>query len=423
MLRHIINLLWSSRRRNLWIMLELIVIAIVSWVIVDPLFVLKYNQSISNGYEAEGLYRLELTRNSADTVSVPMDDYRRIIQNLRNHRDIESATCVLSGAYPSSPGNSMNQLFKDTTKVVTTYIPFFSHSGFFQTWRFRSATDGTWETLENLNTPAGSVILTEDAAFLLSGGGNLVGQSVYSVRDTTEFPVVGVTQPIKMRNSMQPYLVRLVSLGNEEQMPDFAFNSSLRIFFRTKANVTEAHFMEEFMLWIDDNLSSGSLIFSKLAPFWQVQNESDLREGVTNEIQMKYVLAYFFMINLLLAVCGTFWLHTRTRCEEIGVRLSYGASSAGICRMLIGEAFVLTTVAVIIGCFIYLQWAYYDGFYVMKDRVPSNESLYLPNHFIAHFCIVSLIVYVVMLVVTWLGVYIPARTISKISPVEALRDE
>ena len=423
MLRHIINLLWSSRRRNLWIMLELIVIAIVSWVIIDPLFVLKYNQSIPNGYEAEGLYRLELTRNSADTVSVPMDDYRRIMNGLRNHRDVESATCGLAGAYPSSPGNNMNQLFKDTTKVVTTFIPFFSNSGFFRTWRFRSATDGTWEALENLNHPKGSVILTEDAALLLSGGENLVGQSVYSVRDTTEFPVVGVMQPIKMRNSMQPYLVRLVSIGNEEQMPEQVLNSSLCIFFRTKAHVTEARFMEEFMPWVDDNLLSGSLIFSKLAPFWQVQNESDLSEGVTNEIQMKYVLAYFFMINLLLAVCGTFWLHTRTRREEIGVRFSYGASSGGICRMLIGEAFVLTTVAVIIGCFIYLQWGYYDGFYVIKGPIPSNDSLYLPNHFIAHFCIVSFIVYVVMIVVTWLGVYIPARSISKISPVEALRDE
>lgn len=54
MLRPIINLLWNSRRQNLWIMLELIVIAIVSWAIIDPLFVLKYNQSIPDGYRAMG---------------------------------------------------------------------------------------------------------------------------------------------------------------------------------------------------------------------------------------------------------------------------------------------------------------------------------------------------------------------------------
>ena len=91
--------------------------------------------------------------------------------------------------------------------------------------------------------------------------------------------------------------------------------------------------------------------------------------------------------------------------------------------MLVSEAFVMTTVAVVVGGFLYFQWVYYEGFYVLNDRVPGNDSLYLTNHFLAHFCIVSLIVYVVMLAVTWFGVYIPARSISRISPVEALRDE
>lgn len=423
MLQQIIKLLWNNRRQNLWIMLELIVIAIVSWAVLDPIFVLKYNQSIPNGYEADGLYRLEVTRNEIDTVSVPSEDFVRIMSSLRHHKDIESATCVIAGAYPSSPGNNMNEVFRDTIKVRTTYIPFFSDSEFFQTWRFRSAKDGTWETLENLDMPKNSVILTEDVAALLSGGEDLTGQYIYSAYDSSEIRVMGVMQPIKMRNSMQPYLVRLVSFGDESQMPEWAYNHSMRIFIRIKNNVLEGRFIEEFMSWVDDNLSSGSLVFSKLTPFREVQKESDLREGVTNEIRMKYGLAYFFMINLLLAVSGTFWLHTRTRREEMGIRLSYGASPAGIRRMLIGEAFVLTTVATVIGCFLYFQWVYYEGFYVMKDRVPGNDGLYLTNHFLAHFCIVSLIVYVVMLVVTWLGVYLPAYNISRVSPVEALKDE
>ena len=52
MLQQIMNMLWNSRRHNLWIMLELVVITIVSWAVLDPLFVLTYNQSIPNGYDA-----------------------------------------------------------------------------------------------------------------------------------------------------------------------------------------------------------------------------------------------------------------------------------------------------------------------------------------------------------------------------------
>lgn len=423
MLQQILKLLWNSRWHNLWIMLELVIIAIVSWIIIDPLFVLNYNQTIPNGYETDGLYRLELTRNKADTTSVPAEDYMRIMTGLRSYRGIESATCVLRGAYPSSPGNNQWDMFKDSVTVKMTYIPFFTNSGFFQTWRFLSAKDNKWETLEDLVIPEGSVILTEDAAMIFSENKDIVGQSIFSTQDSTEFPVAGVMKPIKMRNSMQPYLVRFISMGDESRMPDWAYKNGMRLFFRTKAGVSEGGFLEGFMSWVDDNLSSGSLVFSKLTPFHEVQRESDLEEGVTNEIRMKYMLAYFFMINLLLAVSGTFWLHTRTRREEIGIRLSYGASPGGICRMLIGEASVLTTIAVAVGCFLYFHWAYYEGFYVLNDNVPGNDSLYLTNHFAAHFFIVSLIVYIVMLAVTWLGVYVPARSISKISPVEALRDE
>lgn len=89
----------------------------------------------------------------------------------------------------------------------------------------------------------------------------------------------------------------------------------------------------------------------------------------------------------------------------------------------------MTTIAVLVGCLIYFQWAHIEGLYTFGDlfswdrNMASDAQQYLPNHFWAHFAVVSLIVYAVMLAVTWLGVYLPARSISRISPVDALRDE
>ena len=56
MWHHIFRNLWNSRKRNVWILLELIVIAIVCWMVIDPLFVIFYNKSIPDGYEACLLY-------------------------------------------------------------------------------------------------------------------------------------------------------------------------------------------------------------------------------------------------------------------------------------------------------------------------------------------------------------------------------
>jgi len=427
MLRQIIKLLWNNRRRNLWIMVELIVITVVSWIVIDPVFVLNYNRSIPDGYDADGLYRLQVMRNREDTVSNPADSYERIMAKLRNHPYVDAATCVLRGAYPSSPGNNSHYIMEDTTKIITTYIPFFRNSGFFRTWHFRSAVDGTWETLEKLEMPDNGIILSEDAATFLPSGKEIVGKNIREpYGDSLTYRVMALMKPIKMRNGMQPYAVRLMPWVGE--IEEWAYNN-MRIFIRAKEGISEERFTEDFLQWSDKNLMSGSLVFQDFAPFHQIQEASDLQEGVTNEVRTKYILACFFMFNLLLAVSGTFWMNTRTRREEVGIRLSYGASPMQIRLMLIGEGMVLTTIAVLVGCFVYFHWAHLEGLYTFGDlftwdkRMASDGRFYLPNHFWAHFTVVSLLIYVVMLVVTWLGVYLPARSISRTSPVDALRDE
>ncbi|MDE6347750.1 MAG: FtsX-like permease family protein [Bacteroides sp.] len=122
-------------------------------------------------------------------------------------------------------------------------------------------------------------------------------------------------------------------------------------------------------------------------------------------------------------------MNTCARHEEIGIRLSYGASPMKIQWMLLGEGMVLTTMAVLLGCFIYFQWAYMEGLYTFGDLFSYDRTLvvasasYLPGRFGLHFAVVSLPVYGLMALVTCLGVYVPARNISTISPVEALKNE
>lgn len=427
MLGQIIRHLWNNRRHNLWLVLELIVITIVSWLVLDPLFVLNYNRSIPDGYDADGLYRLQLMRNPEDTVSNPADDYRLIMQKLRVLPSVDAATCVLRGAYPSSPGLNANKIMMDTTVITTTYIPFSRDEGFFRTWHFRSAVDGTWETLENLEVPDDGIILSEDAAAALPGGKDIIGKTVRECwGDSLSYRVVALMKPFKMRNGLQPCAVRLLPFVGE--IPAWGYNG-MRIFLRTKEGVSEARFVEEFLQWSDDNLMQGSLVFEDFLPFHEIQAASDLESGVTNELRSKYILAIFFLFNLLLAVSGTFWMNTCARHEEIGIRLSYGASPAKIRWMLLGEGLVLTTLAVVVGCFLYFQWAYMEGLYTFgelfsfeKTMVTASDS-YLPGHFGLHFAVVSLLVYGLMALVTCLGVYFPARNISAISPVEALKDE
>ena len=419
MLHHIFRNLWNSRKRNVWILLELIVIAIVCWMVIDPLFVIFYNKSIPDGYEADGLYRLQLSVVPSDEEIRP-EDFRKLMERLRSHEQIESATYVVNNHYPCSRGNSFNNLTLDTMSVRVAFMDFVPHTDFFQTWRIRSVKDGTWESLENAEYTVNSILMTSDAAACLSPDKDLTGGVVYA-RDSVPLKVTALIQPVKMKSCMQPYYLRLNA--RTDGIPSWAYEGGLTVFARTKPGVAETRFIEDFIPWMEEYLAVGRLFISKIEPFSKVREQSDLKEGATSEIRIKYALCYFFLVNLFLGVSGTFWLSTRTRREEMGVRLSYGASPGHIRLLLLGEAGMLTTIAVLIGCLVYFQWVLKDGFYVLSGMTPGDNMRYITNHFTVHFLIVSLIVYLIMMRVTWFGVWIPAYNISKISPVEALKDE
>lgn len=421
MLRFILKTIWNNRRNNILVLLELIVIAIVSWAVIDPIFVLKYNQSIPDGFDAEGLYELELETVPDTTSTTLVEDFYRLMKKLRNHNEIESATYIPSGVYPCSTSDNRNNLsYKDSTQIRVSFMYFFPNNDTFKTWRFRSAKDGTWETLENLQLNANSNILTSDIASVLSPDQDLTGKYIYT-EDSTALHIAGLMQPVKMKNSIQPYFLRLVPIY--KQIPEASIPYFIHIFFRTKPGISEDAFMNRFPDWANDNLISGNLFAKNVIPFHKIRSNSDLNTGAESEIKIKYGLAYFFMINLLLAISGTFWWRTRSRKEEIGIHMAYGASSSQIRLLLIGEAFLLVTIAVIIGCSIYLQWILYDGLYTFNNGAPTDGFKYVSNQFLPHFLIVSGIVYVIMLVVTWLGVYIPAYNASRIPIVNALKDE
>lgn len=419
MLRHIFINLWNTRKRNIWIMFELVVIAIVCWMVVDPLFVIFYNKSIPDGFEADGLYRLQLSK-VPNAKTGTSEDFYQLMQRIRGYEQIESATYVLNGQYPCAPGNSFNKLTKDTVSVGVAFMTFLPKSDFFKTWRMRSAKDGTWETLEKLEYPHKSIVMTSDAAQRISPNQDLCGDVVYG-KDSLPIKVIALIQPVKMKSSKLPYYLRLTAWT--DTLPSWAFNDGITIFARTKPGVSETRFIESFIPWMEEHLTVEPFFISKIEPFHKVSEMSDLKEGATSETRIKYALCYFFLFNLFLGISGTFWLNARTRREEIGVRLSYGSSRWKIHLMLLGEATVMVSISVFIGCFVYFQWILQEGFYVMGSMVPGDDSRYITNQFMAHFLVVSAIVYTIMLAVTWIAVWIPAHTISKISPVIALKDE
>ena len=120
----ILKNLWSRRKRNGWLMAELILVSVVTFIIIDPIVVLNHYMSQPLGYDADRLCIVELGRVNEKAPHFSKDDANkktklanilRVKDKLASHPDVESA-CVLGWAYINSQGNASSEISIDSTE-------------------------------------------------------------------------------------------------------------------------------------------------------------------------------------------------------------------------------------------------------------------------------------------------------------------
>lgn len=431
MLKLIIKNLWARRRRNGWLLAELILVSIVTWVILDPVIVVTHDRNIPLGYDADRLCLISLNTlqpqapgydEQAEDSTVIMDTYLNLVNIVRNHPEVESATPVIGFCYPNSRGNSNTELRAegDSIRISIMSMYFLPHTQFFETYGFRPGIGKTPEQLSDYNYTQNDIVFTENTAEHFFHTVDVSGRRCWETYagDTTYFSIVGVVGTFRAYSEWRPVPIQFRPMVSID-MEDFADDA--RILLRLKDGISMERFLHNFQPWMVTNVRAGNLFARSICSYENLIAEAEA-DGSTLIYRRNLAMAAFFLINLCLGVIGTFWLQTRTRREEVGVIRSFGGTPGYIVRMLMGEGAILTCVAALTGCLIYLQYALKEGLEKGSNWMASTEEYWVTD-FTQHFFIVSFIVFFVMLVVVLIGIYIPARKISRIPPTEALRDE
>ena len=134
------------------------------------------------------------------------------------------------------------------------------------------------------------------------------------------------------------------------------------------------------------------------------------------------LIATFFGVNLAFGVFGTLLMYTRQRREEAGVRRAFGATKWSVFLGFIREAWLLTTISVLLGCAVYFQIAASKG--LCDDFTGHNPTIHLWfDDFGTHFLVLSAIVYLIILCAVLVATAIPALRICRSEITEALKDE
>lgn len=427
----ILKNLWSRRRRNGWLLAELILVAILSWYIFDPVMVVTYERHLPLGYNADRLCMVSVGMlpqeapgyepQAADSASL-MQTYLNLVDRARQHPDVEQATPVLSFVYPGAMGTGTSSFIAEGDSVAHTalFIEFLPHTHFFETYGFQSG-KGSMSAAQLSDLDNGDYyIMTEDLLEGMFRTHIYRNQRCWKVNgtDTCYTAVKGTVKSCKYLSDKRPVPIVFMPLQNPDILSSL---DNMRIVVRLKEGVRMERFLHDFRPWMLRQLRIGNLYARELQSYDEINAAREFSDS-TVLYRRSLSIALFFLVNLCLGVIGTFWMQTRTRREEVGVMLSYGATPHRIRLLLLGEGTALTTLATFIGCFIYLQYAFSEGLNTGSSLMEAVTPSWVDN-FGLHFFLVSLMVYVILLLVVWIGIYIPARRISSISPTEALRDE
>ncbi|MCD8236117.1 MAG: ABC transporter permease [Prevotellaceae bacterium] len=413
MFKLIMKQLWSRRKNNVWLFVELVVVTVVSWIVLDPVIVSLHDKHVPLGYDVERLclinfsefqFRTETTREAFE------EEKRGALElfktKLKQLDDVENV-CLLTSNYPD---NQQNNGSSGAISEQATHSRFVIMKGepTLQMYGVRVVSGNlTLEDIENGNCPEDGIVVTASLARRFCGTEQAAGRKVSS------YTIAAVVSDIRMRSSS---VNADVMIDRQSQ-----YHSTFRLLVRLKPGVVPQRFSEEIYEWAVKELRTDNLHVKNVIAYEDAAEKLNGYNGYTNTVHMNTAFAVFFLFNLCIGVVCTFWLQTKQRYEEVGIMRSFGATGRRIVMQIMTEGFLLTTAAVIVGCLAYLQYVWNESLYLGRDLInPRTDWV---GDFGIHFLVVSVIVYLIMLIVVGIGIYIPARGISRVTPVDALRSD
>lgn len=433
MFKLILKNIWANRGRNLLVMAELILIAAVAWIVLEPVIVQKYLLDRRPGYDPERLVRIEVGERYTDDEYTRADRYAdllRLLSRLRSFPDVESATIATNNSFESN-SISANSFPCDSTGGAYFEIEFVKGQDFFRTFGIKASggpDDGKVFNEPPLNER--DRIVSRGMGEVMHPGINPIGHHINEYSETyyhgSNDLIVGVVEDAIYSPKFSRSAIVYMPKSSEDMEKNIRFYN-ITLVARMKPGVSPADFVRDNYETISRDLSAGRAYAHSPMTFSEyrdIQN-IDMRKGIF----LMSALALFLIVNLVLCVTGTFYLQTRDRSRDAGIMRAFGASRKSICGNLIAEGWVMTGVAWILGCTAVYFWSIKDG--LTKGQGLMNEPsqrlidaipLWIDDFYV-HFAVVSAIVLALMLIAVTTGIYLPARNIARVSPVDALREE
>lgn len=417
MIVHLLKIIRAQFRSNLWILAELMVVFVALWIMTDY-FITQYTlYHRPVGFETDRVYQAVVSLRSSDSPQFivypedseePKQNFDRIVERIRQHPDVE-AVALSMYSLPYTHSNSMYDLRKDSVEQFVRM--YWVTPAYFQVFHITPAAGGLPEELEQRIQQPG-LIISANLAETFFGRTNVVGEELIQGEDTLK--IVAVTESVRNDeyNEWLPYAwFSLIESPRDGIVPESTC-IQMQISFRIRPNVETAGFEERFMKEMRRQLQAGNFWVSDVQSYNDIREQFLERTSNSSGQQVISSVMLFLLVNVFLAVIGSFWFRVNRRKEELGLRMAMGSSRTGLLRFTITESLLLLTLAALPALFICGNLMYAD----LVSASAADERL-------LRFFEVSLITWLLLAFIIVLGVWYPAQKAAHIAPADALRAE
>ncbi len=421
----------GKKTRSLALLIEIVIVTIIGWIIIEPVAVNTTTALIPAGYDYDRLVMVTIDYISDDSPLYDKDAsneskeklYGNLLRMIREREGVEKATYTLYQSFEmegrSSQGQQADSTYKekgiDDLAFSMTCIEFMPNTDFFSTFGIKGA-DG--KIFEEPEMNEGSFIISNSVAKALYPNESPIGKELYPPTEWRPYSinVVAVT-------SDMPYVKGDGRIGTYFMGRDFnGWSSPHTITMRLGEGVNPRKFIESLTADLS-KYRSGNLYLTH--PVFMSDQRDQIFAPKQRELTQKWIIVAFFLVNVLLGVAGTFYVQCKTRIPDAGVMRAFGAPRRKIIWNIVGEALITTILGWIIGSIIYLIYLKFQGFPMETDAAPIIQYLRPVWHDtkLGRYSVIGGIILLLLLLTSALGAWLPARKVGRVPIVESLRDE
>ena len=399
MIAHFFRVIWFRKKENFMTSLGIFISFIVLFLVTSFIVYTAINFMKPLGFNYKDVWYITM-----DWKDSSLEEIKETLQQFENTFNgfPEIEDFAYSESFIFTPAVMSTTNYKYNNREIRCNVRYASDD-FMKVLGMRLL-EGRWFDETDNATDKNPIVINKYARKDIFGNEPALGKVIN--RGETEYLVIGVID--EFRNAGQfsgssSISFRRISLNLRHELSRFGTESmGSRILLKMKQGTP---------IRFEETLTKS---LTTITDDWQIKvNTLELLKKSANLQTLIFpvilaVVCGFLIINVGLGLFGVIWYNTNRRKAEIGLRRALGSTVYEIHAQIIGEALVLSTLAMI-----------FDSFFALQFPLLGLLPMFDGKIYTLGYIISILIIYLITALCAWY----PSRIAASIEPAEALRDE